>query len=309
MHADDLRRFLSEATGRPVTLRLTNNTSTMVSARPERPGPGVRMSVHRMFLDAPREVIEALADFAKSGGPEDGSRQVIRRFIAEQRAAQDAAAAGHAPDPEKGAPAPASLLSLPRRIRGTARGHHHQLAPRARVINSVFFDNKLRYQIIWGRQLRTGRGQRHVTLGTWSPAQGIIRIHPMLDHPHVPAFFVDFIIYHEMIHIVLPSTVGAGRMVHHPPDFRAIEARFPHFALAKAWEDRWIGRLIRSWNLGADLPASALGRNPPDVLVDYPEGLATREVPATVKPKPQPTKPTADAVQTDLFGEELDHGS
>lgn len=241
IHAEELRRFLAEAAGRPVELRLNTNRSTMVSVRPDPRGVGLRVSLHRIFLDAEREVLDALADF--TGSPSAESHRIIRVYIAENqhRAGQ------------------VDVYSPPRPRRGRARGKTHDLGARARALNDAHFGGALDFRIQWGAGRRgANRRQRHVTLGTWSLNQRTIRIHPMLDHPHVPQYFLDFIIYHEMVHIAVPSSVGGGgRLLHHGPEFRRLEACYPHYAEARRWEERWLSALIRSWNGGAALPARA----------------------------------------------------
>jgi predicted SprT family Zn-dependent metalloprotease len=85
---------------------------------------------------------------------------------------------------------------------------------------------------------------RHLGVGT----RKTIRIHPMLDDPKVPGFYIDSVIHHEMAHIAIPSEVGGtGRMHHHTPKFRALERRYPWFEAAMAWEKANLGGLIRAW--------------------------------------------------------------
>ncbi|MBI1292663.1 hypothetical protein GC173_15720 [bacterium] len=238
MHAEDLRRFLSEATGKPVDLKMNNNTHSLVSARPT---PfGIRVSLHRMFLEGEAPLFQALARFIHRPTPE--ARAAIREFIAlRHERITEARAAGPS-----------------RAIRGTARGRRFNLEERAAIINRRHFGGALQYRIIWGRPLRAGRRQHHVTLGTWNLRQRIIRIHPMLDMPGVPSYMVDFVIYHEMCHIAVPSQASdTGRMHHHTPEFRALERRYPLFTRAMAWEKRWISPMIAAWNGGPPLPTSA----------------------------------------------------
>lgn len=240
IHAEELRRYLAESTGRPVSLKMNDNTHSMISARRDGTGPGLRVSLHRMFLDADEKVLKALARFIVS--PTPTVRRVIREYINtnHERISQ------------------ISVASAPRVIRGTARGRYYHLGERAQRLNQEHFDGALRFRIMWGKSIRAGRRQRHVTLGTWNDRQGIIRIHPMLDSPAVPGYFLDYIIYHEMTHIAVPASVcEAGRRHVHTPEFYAIERRYPLYDMAQAWEDRWLTKLISWWNGGQELPETA----------------------------------------------------
>ncbi|CAN5471771.1 hypothetical protein BH09SUM1_BH09SUM1_32640 [soil metagenome] len=236
IHAEDLRRYLADATGRPIDLRINDNLTSLISSRKD--GPGIRISLHRMFLDAEEPVLAALAKFVHNATPE--VHRVIREYINvnQERIVSARAAAPH------------------RVVRGHARGKRFDLQARADVINKRLFRGELQYRIIWGKPARGGK--RGVTLGTWSVRQKIIRIHPMLDIPGVPAYMIDFVIYHEMTHVAVPSQTGcSGRMAHHTKAFYAVERAYPLYEEAKRWEKRWLSALMRAWNGGAPLPDAA----------------------------------------------------
>lgn len=65
---------------------------------------------------------------------------------------------------------------------------------------------------------------------------GAIVISQLLDDAHVPEFVLDYVVYHELLHIIHPPRMGSGgkRLVH-PPEFRAAERRFPQQQEAEAW--------------------------------------------------------------------------
>ena len=52
----------------------------------------------------------------------------------------------------------------------------------------------------------------------------------------MPLFFVEFIVFHEMLHQLFPSSNGPGRRVHHPRAFRDRERAFPLYEAAIGWE-------------------------------------------------------------------------
>ncbi len=72
-----------------------------------------------------------------------------------------------------------------------------------------------------------------------------IRIHPALDKPDVPRFFVAFIVFHEMLHQLFPSERDTGRHVHHPRAFRDREKAFPLYEAAMTWEREHLNQLLR----------------------------------------------------------------
>jgi hypothetical protein len=62
----------------------------------------------------------------------------------------------------------------------------------------------------------------------------------------VPRYFVEYVVFHEMLHHMMPMPVKAGRRELHPPQFREREQRFRHFTRAIEWERQHVGRLLRS---------------------------------------------------------------
>lgn len=89
---------------------------------------------------------------------------------------------------------------------------------------------------------------------SWSPSRSTRRfghqdtdhdcivISRALDDLKVPEFVLDYVVYHELLHILIPPRRGSGgrRMVH-PKEFKQAEAQFPRRAEAEAW----LGRLAR----------------------------------------------------------------
>lgn len=78
--------------------------------------------------------------------------------------------------------------------------------------------------------------------GHWDADHETIVISQVLDDPRVPAFVLDYVMYHEILHIVHPPRPGQGRKRRvHPPEFVAAERRFPQWREA----DRWLTKLAR----------------------------------------------------------------
>ncbi len=80
-------------------------------------------------------------------------------------------------------------------------------------------------------------------LGHYDPHHHAIVLSRLLDHPRVPRLVVDFVMYHEMLHIQIPVVQRGARRSIHPPEFRAAERQFPAYAEAKAFLKRMHGML------------------------------------------------------------------
>ncbi len=117
------------------------------------------------------------------------------------------------------------------------------------AVNDRYFGGGINAVITWGKRPTRkikGQAQRTIKLGSYAAVDRLIRIHPALDQKWVPRYFVAYIVYHEMLHHVIPGSRGLGRVNLHPPEFKEREKQFRYFERALQWEKRHVGRLLRS---------------------------------------------------------------
>jgi hypothetical protein len=217
-----LEAALLAETGRPLRLTLTENRSVLLSFR-NRSG-FVQVRLHRMFLHAPREVVRAVArTLHRTSRSADGE---VRRFMNEN-------------------------LHRVRRVPRTlpvllTSGRFYDLQRIFDRLNTRFFASSLRVPLTWGRG--SGRARRGgLTFGSYDPVLTLIRIHPVLDRPDVPLFFLESVVYHEMLHHHLGGVPDrAGRTVYHSRAFREAEARYPAHREALAWEKDNLRHLLNA---------------------------------------------------------------
>lgn len=109
-------------------------------------------------------------------------------------------------------------------LAGTHVGQFYDLNRLFSRLNRIYFDNRLRRpHLIWS-QRRTRR-----ILGRYDELQDTIVISRTLDDKALPASAVEFVLYHEMLHIRHPSRIVNGRRIYHPPAFRRDERRFARY--------------------------------------------------------------------------------
>jgi hypothetical protein len=218
-----LERRLTAAYHRPVLLSVTDNTRHMIS-RTKRDGL-LWVRLHHMFLGAPPAVEEALVRYVVEG--ERASSAAVSQYIEDNgyriRASR---------------PVVTPLLT---------QGETHDLLALHRAVNDRYFAGAVDALITWGRRAQKPEApRRSIKLGSYSATERLIRVHPVLDRAWVPRYFVSYIVYHEMLHHVLPQSQAGGRRMIHPPVFLARERLFRDFDRALAWEKAHIGRLLRS---------------------------------------------------------------
>ena len=137
-------------------------------------------------------------------------------------------------------------LPMQRQFAFSDQGRVHNLRAIFDKLNAKYFRKRLKdYTIVWGRKRKT-RPRDEIVFGSIQEDDRVIRIHPLLDRAIVPAWFVEYVVYHEMCHAVVPDQYdSAGRRVIHHAKFYERERRFHWFRRAKAWEDENLGRFLR----------------------------------------------------------------
>ena len=128
---------------------------------------------------------------------------------------------------------------LVRQMRGrkhirSASGHHYHLEEIFDDLNRRFFHGLLgRPQLTWS--------QNHArsSLGHYDPAHNAIVISRVFDHPRVPRYAVEYILYHEMLHLKHPMKFARCRRESHSPSFRKEEKKFRNYQSAMKFLDRF----------------------------------------------------------------------
>ena len=166
---------------------------------------------------APRTVIEAIAAILLSKlyrRPIPDHYQVCYRRYLNRRSVRNQA-------------------QLIRRERGrkwisTAAGQNFNLEEIFDQLNREYFDNRLkRPHLSWSR------AASRTLLGHFDTAHNAIIISKVFDRPQMPRFAVEYILYHEMLHLKHPVKHTRERRCFHSAEFRADEKRFVRFTDAK----------------------------------------------------------------------------
>ncbi|WP_426755662.1 hypothetical protein [Myxococcus sp. Y35] len=212
--AADLARRLSSLLGVPVHLRLTDNRATLISFR--RGEEGLRLRIHHLFLGAPDSVVQAMA--AYTGRADARASEVLEAYAHEH----------------SGRVRRERRPGKPLRTRGRC----FDLQAVFTRLNASCFDNRVQVDVGWARK-PAGTRRRSIHVGGYDARRKEIRIHPAFDRPHVPAFVVDYLVFHAMLHADLAGPDEASSedrcAPEHTPQFREREALFPLRDAAQRW--------------------------------------------------------------------------
>ena len=198
-------------------LVINDNRSTMLSIL-SRKRRFARLSVHRMFLEAPEDVISAIAHYVR-GTKRDVNfhNRLLRAYIQDNLKRFNYA----------------DTLSQEDLI---TQGRYYDLKEIYDQINNEYFDNTIHVKIgwfaQWGRKKRT-----KVTYGQYLDHLKVVKIHRLLDDPFFPHYFISFIVYHEMLHHIVPGKTDArGCFRTHGAEFKRRERLYEDYRRAMGWE-------------------------------------------------------------------------
>jgi predicted SprT family Zn-dependent metalloprotease len=237
--AEERRASLEQALGVPVRVRYGRSgtqpvvargpTATELAREPRLAGGRV-LVLHERFAGADPEVWEDLAKWLRSGRRARSACHRLDTWLDRLRS-----------DPAQSAPP------------STHPGDHHDLA---RITQQVMmthlaeeFSERRTPAVHWATRKRS-TARRGLRLGSYDSSRDLVRIHPVLDQPAVPEWVVAFVVFHELLHALIPSQRIGRRLMHHGASFRAKERSHPDHARATQWEDAHIHALIRSARKG-----------------------------------------------------------
>jgi hypothetical protein len=124
-------------------------------------------------------------------------------------------------------------MQLVRQIRGRKfisgpHGEHHNLEEIFERLNLQFFDGLLgRPQLGWSR--RASRGM----LGHYDPSHNAIIVSRIFDRRETPLLALEYVMFHEMLHLRYPVDHNGVRRRVHTSEFRQAEKQFPRLKEAK----------------------------------------------------------------------------
>lgn len=202
---EQLRNCLCRYATRPVHLTITRNRVSMVSVKFD-PSGQARIRLCEAFLAAPDDVLSALGHYLRARSP--SSWKMVCDFVSSR--------------------IPEAVPSA-RSVAVQSKGAVYDLTAIRDRMNRLYFDGTVDCRIGWakpGRRRRQAR-LRTIRYGTYNQALNLVRINPLLDDIRVPAQFLDYIVFHEMLHAAVPSRRGESRWSHHRGAFRLLERRFP----------------------------------------------------------------------------------
>jgi predicted metal-dependent hydrolase len=178
----------------------------------------VLVRISDLLSGAPNDVLHAIAHIllAKLYRKEIESRHATRyrRYLGRK----DVSRKAHLVRQERG-----------RKVLLTAQGRHYNLEEIFEELNRRFFHGLLaRPLMAWSRH------SSRQSLGHYDPAHNTIVVSRVFDRSDMPRYAVEYLVYHEMLHLKHPVRLNGSRRCVHPKAFQEEEKLFPELEKAKA---------------------------------------------------------------------------
>jgi predicted metal-dependent hydrolase len=108
------------------------------------------------------------------------------------------------------------------------RGQVFDLLELFNNLSREYFDDRLQVNYLGWSHRKSRR-----TLGHYDPAHKTITLSRWLDHPLVPQYVVEYVLFHEMLHVVLDEEIHGGKRRIHHRRFRLAEREFSRYEAAR----------------------------------------------------------------------------
>lgn len=125
-----------------------------------------------------------------------------------------------------------------RKVITSSKGEYYDLDEIFNLLNQIYFENKLpKPDLTWSPNTT------YRILGHHDSNHKTISISKSLDNEKVPRFVVEYVVYHEMLHIKHPVIHQNGRRYIHTPNFKKDERDFAFFNEAEDWIEKNIEKI------------------------------------------------------------------
>jgi hypothetical protein len=128
-----------------------------------------------------------------------------------------------------------------RKVVTSSKGSVYDLDEIFDSVNRKYFADSIPRPALTWSALKTYR-----ILGHHDATHDHVAISKSLDSRDVPRYIVEYVLFHEMLHIAHPTKHVNGRRYNHTPAFRQDERKFAHYEAAEKWIENNVRRLKRA---------------------------------------------------------------
>jgi len=214
-----LKKFLEEKTDKKIHIEVSKDRRNLVQIITKQDEKIVK--IHQNLVNAPHPIIRAIADFI-AGKEKRKNKKTIVEYARK--------------NPQ--------IFSKQRKMNIDVTGKFYNLKQVFDKINEQFFNGFLSsVNISFGKRYYSKR-HRSIVFGNYCPETNLIRINRSLDSDSVPEFFLEYIVFHEMLHayLYLLDSGSTG----HTKKFKMMEKELPNLEKAEKWKRENLSLFIGS---------------------------------------------------------------
>lgn len=186
------------------------------------------LRLQEIFLCASEKVLRSLIRVIGRKSRKDDN-EIVNRFLAEN-------------PPYKG------IKELPKNLTKDCIGPYGRYYDLQEILDEVMdkYTGEINGILISWRKQTTGKSS--VTWGSYRdlPNGGIIRVNSVLDKKFVPRYVVESIVYHELLHHLIPMEPDGMMQRVHTRSFNSLLEKFPDYVKAERWKLRYFNKITEN---------------------------------------------------------------
>jgi hypothetical protein len=217
-----LKEILEKKLNLKVCLRVKEYTSTYICVSKSK--SLVKISLHKLFMNAPEEIINAVISFCVKR--DKVAHRIIKIYANKYFLNLDYT----------------NKLDLKKLV---TVGKYFDLKQIYENLNLAYFQNSLNLNISWFEKPRYKRFS-HFTFGSYDKNLKLIRINKLIDQSYFPFYFINYIVYHEMLHAICGEEINAeGKRKIHTKKFKLLEKKFAYYREAQEFEKKFLNKGVK----------------------------------------------------------------
>ncbi|KKM06207.1 MAG: hypothetical protein KR126chlam4_01284 [Candidatus Anoxychlamydiales bacterium] len=215
----NIKEALEKKSNLAISLKVKDYKSTFISVLKTR--SNIQISLHKLFLDAPDNVKEAVVIYCLKRDKK--AHSIIKKY----------------------ANIYFSYADYTHRLNVKNlkfKGEFFDLKQIMENLNLIYFKGALNLNITWFEKPKY-RKFRHITFGSFDKNSKLVRINRMLDRADITFYFINYIVYHEMLHYVCKEIIDEdGKRKIHTKEFKNKEKEFAYYKEAKEFEKKFLNK-------------------------------------------------------------------
>jgi len=215
---EKIRRYLEQKLGKHIEMSVIRSRKILIQKKQK--SDAITIVLNKIFLDAPEETLSIISDFLTGK-----NKKIARRHLIEY--------------------AHKTMRETLKEKNFVVSGKFFNLKEIFDRLNQQYFNNLITSKITFGKRCKKERTSS-IVFGNYSPQLNIIRINRSLDQDFVPEYFIEYIVFHEMLHAYMHLSSKGKKSTGHSKKFKEMEKIYPDLEKAEQWKRKNLNFFINA---------------------------------------------------------------